>query len=219
VTATLFDSVSRIARHEAAARSIAAIGEVVDVFDGSGAPADHAATIRLRETGLLLPKVPIAVGVLGQASTPTAGDLVVVVFADGDVHAPVVVGRLYHADLAPPQHGNGDIVLALPAGAQQPSFNAVLRGGDPKLTIGFGSEVELTADDKVLQVRTGDAQATVEAAGGGRIELKIGDASVTVTGRGDITLKTTGKLSLQGGDVEIKGQSSVTVSGPQVKVN
>jgi phage baseplate assembly protein gpV len=219
VTAALFDSVSRIARHEAAARSIAAIGEVVDVFDGTGTPPDHAVTVQLRETGLLLPQVPIAVGVLGQAACPQAGDLVVVVFADGDVNAPVVIGRLYHADLAPPQHGDGDIVLALPAGADQPSFQAVLRGGDPKLTVTFGSAVELTADDAKLHVKAGDAEATVDSAGGGRIELKIGDASLTLTGRGDITLKTTGKLSLQGTDIEIKGQSSVIISGPQVKVN
>ena len=219
MSAALFDSVSRIARHEAAARSIAAIGQVVDVFDGTGTPPDHAVTVQLRETGLVLPQVPVAVGALGYAATPQPGDLVVVVFADGDVHAPVVVGRLYHADLAPPRHGDGDIVLALPAGAADPTFRAVLRGGDPKLTVTLGTDVELTADDGTLHVKAGDAEATVEAAGGGRIELKVGDASVTVTGRGDIQLKTTGKLSLEGAQVEIKGQSSVTLSAPQVKVN
>jgi hypothetical protein len=38
MSAMLFDSVTRIARHEAAARSIAAIGVVVDVFDGGAVP-------------------------------------------------------------------------------------------------------------------------------------------------------------------------------------
>jgi phage baseplate assembly protein gpV len=218
VTAALFDSVSRIARHEAAARSIAAIGAVVDVFDGDGDPPDHAVTVQLRETGLLLPKVPIAVTVPGQAATPRAGDLVVVVFADGDINAPVVIGSLYHADLAPPEHGDGDVVIALPAGAQQPNFRAVLRGGDPRLTITMG-DVEVVADDRKFHVKTGDAQATVESAGGGRIELKIGDASLTVTGRGDVTLETSGTLSLRATDIDIKGNGSVSISGPQVKVN
>lgn len=218
MSTALFDSVSRIARHEAAARSIAAVGVVVDVFDGTGSPADYAVTVELRETGLLLPRVPIAVGVLGLASTLAAGDLVVVVFADGDVNAPVVVGGLYHADLAPPPHGAGDVVLQLPAGAVEPGIRAVLRGGDPLLTLTMG-EVELTADDKKLHLKTGDAEATVDAAGGGRIELKIGDASLTVTGRGDVTLDTSGTLSLHGTDVTIKGDGSVTISAPQVKVN
>lgn len=219
MSATLFDSISRIARHEAAARSIAAIGEVVDVFDGSGTPPDHAVSVRLRESGLLLPKVPIAVGVLGHAATPTSGELVVVVFADGEIAAPVVVGRLYHADLAPPVHADGDLVLALPAGSSDPTFSAVLRGGDPELTVSFGTDITLTADDQRLHIRTGDAEASIESSGGGRIELKIGDASVKLTGRGDVTLSTTGKLILQGAEVEIKGQSSVSISGPQVKVN
>lgn len=218
MSTALFDSVSRIARHEAAARSIAAVGLVVDVFDGTGAPPDHAVTVELRESGLLLPRVPIAVGVLGQAATPAAGDLVVVVFADGDVNAPVVIGGLYHADLAPPEHGEGDVVLQLPADAPEPGIRVVLRGGEPLLTVTLG-EVELTADDQKLQVKTGDAKATVDAAGGGRIELKIGGASLTVTGRGDVALDTNGALSLHGTDVEIKGDSSVTISAPQVKVN
>lgn len=218
MTAALFDSVSRIARHEAAARSIAAIGVVVDVFDGTAEPPDHSVTVELRETGLVLPRVPIAVSALGHAATPGAGDLVVVVFADGDINAPVVIGSLYHADLAPPEHGDGDVVFALPAGAQDPAFRAVLRGGDPALTITMGA-VELTADDTKLRVKSGDAEATVDSAGGGRIELTIGDASLTVTGRGDIVFKTSGKLSLQATDIEIKGDGAVTISAPQVKVN
>ncbi|WP_319453012.1 phage baseplate assembly protein V [Mycobacterium sp. RTGN6] len=214
MTAALFDSVARIAQHEAAARWIAAIGVVGDGIHGD----DHAVSVELRETGLLLPRVPIAVPVPGQAATPRAGDLVVLLFADGDVNAPVVIGTLYHADLAPPEHGEGDVVFALPAGEQEPTFRAVLRGADPKLTVTMG-DVEVVADDTKVHVRTGDAEATVEAAGNGRIELRVGDASVTVTGRGDIVLKTSGKLSLQANDVEIKGQSSVAISGPRVEVN
>jgi hypothetical protein len=218
VTAALFDSVARIAQHEAAARWIAAIGVVVDVFDGDGPIPDHAVSVELRETGLLLPRVPIAVAVPGQAATPRAGDLVVLLFADGDVNAPVVIGTLYHAELAPPAHGEGDVVFALPAGEKEPSFRAVLRGADPKLTVTMG-DVEVVADDTKVHVKTGDAEATLEAAGNGRIELRVGDASVTVTGRSDIVLKTPGKLSLQADDVEIKGQTSVSISGARVEVN
>ncbi len=219
MTAALFDSVSRIARHEASARAIAAIAVVVDVNDAQGSPPDHSVNLQLRESGLLLPRVPIAVGALGFAATPAVDDLVIVVFADGDIHAPVVVGRLYHADLAPPGHGPGDIVLALPAGADQPSFRAELRGSDPKLHVSFGSDLEVTVDDKKVQVKAGDAEASVESAGGGRIELHVGDATLTITGRGDVEIKTPSKLRLRASDIEIKADASVTISGPQVKVN
>lgn len=219
MTAALFDTVTRIARHEAGARSIAAIGEVVDTFDGTAAPPDHAVTVRLRETGLVLSRVPIAVGVLGAAAIPKAGELVVVLFADGDIHAPVVVGRLYHADLAVPEHSDGDVVLALPAGASPPAFRGVVRGGDPSMTLTLGTDVTVTLDDTRVRIQAGEASAAVEAAGSGRIELTIGDASLVITGRGDIEISTSGKLTLQGNEVEVKGQSSVTISAPQVKVN
>lgn len=219
MSSALFDSVTRIARHEAGARSIAAIGVVADTFDGAAAPPDHAVTVELRESGLVLPAVPIAVGALGFAATPEPGDLVVVVFADGDIHAPVVVGRLYHADLDPPEHGAGDVVLRLPAGASSPTFEAVLRGGDPKLTVTLGEDVTVEADDTKVHVVTGDAEALLEASGGGRAEITVGDAKVTLTGRGDIEITTTGKITMKGADVEITGDSSVTISAPQVKVN
>lgn len=219
MTAALFDSVSRIARHEAAARPTAAIGVVSDVFDGAATPADHSVTVELREAGLLLPQVPVAVGALGFAATPEPGDLVVVVFADGDVHAPVVIGRLYHADLDPPEHEAGDIVLRLPAGESTPSFEAVVRGGDPKLTIQLGQDVTVEADDTKVHLKTGDAEATLEASGGGRAEIKVGKATFTITGRGDVELSTTGKITMKGTDIELTGQSSVTISAPQVKVN
>jgi phage baseplate assembly protein gpV len=219
VSSALFDSVTRIARHEASARPAVAIGVVRDVFDGSGSPPDHAVTVELRESGLVLPEVPVAVGALGTAATPEPGELVVVVFADGDVHAPVVVGRLYHADLAPPDHGPGDVVLRLPAGSSSPTFQAVLRGADPKLTINLGEDVQLEADDATVHLKVGDAEAKLESAGGGRAEIIVGDATITLTGRGDMELKTTGKITLQGADVVLKGDSSVTISAPQVKVN
>ena len=45
MTAALFDSVARIAKHEAGARWIAAIGVVVDVFDSDGPIPDHAVSV------------------------------------------------------------------------------------------------------------------------------------------------------------------------------
>lgn len=215
----LFDSITRIARHEASARPAAAIGVVRDVFDGGGTPPDHAVTVELRETGLVLPEVPVAVGVLGGAATPEPGDLVLVVFADGDVHAPVIAGRLYHADLAPPEHGAGDVVLRLPAGSTDPSFSAVLRGADPSLTVTFGPDVTVAVDAETATLQVGDAEAMLEKAGGGRAVLKVGDAALTISGRGDVEVRTTGTLTLQGKDVELKGDASVKISAPQVKVN
>ena len=35
-------------------------------------------------------------------------------FLGGDLHGPVVLGRLYNEQVAPPEHGPGQVVVALP---------------------------------------------------------------------------------------------------------
>ena len=87
----LVQTVRGLARDEVLARWTTAAAVVRSVHGG----AEHACTVQLRETGLVLPRVPIAVGVLGLVALPNEGDLVVVAFNGGDVHGGVVVGRLY----------------------------------------------------------------------------------------------------------------------------
>jgi len=216
---TLFSSVARIARHEAAARPTVAIGIVRDVFDSGSLPASHAVTVELREAGTVLPEVPIAVGVLGAAATPLPGELVVVVFAEADMHGAVVVGRLYHSELAPPQHSDGDIVLRLPAGQSEPGLDLVVRGGDPAVTLSLGDDVTVGIDSGRVEITAGDASALVEASGGGRIELIAGDAKFVATGRGDVEITAAGALSIRANEVRIQGDSSVTIKAPKVEVN
>ena len=57
------------------------------------------------------------------------------------------------------------------------------------------------------------------AAGGGRLEAKAGGAALTIKKDGDISLKTTGKLTLEGSEVEITGQSKVKVSAAMIELN
>jgi phage baseplate assembly protein gpV len=216
---TLFDSVTRIARHEAAARPAVAIGVVRDVFDSSSEPVTHAVTVELRESGIILPEVPIAVGVLGAAATPRPGDLVVVVFAEADLQGAVVVGRLYHSELASPQHSAGDIVLRLPAGEQEPGLDLVIRGGDPSVRLALGEGIEVVIDDGRVRIAAGEASALVEATGGGRVELIAGEAKIVATGRGDVEITAAGTLSIRANVVKIEGDSSVSIKAPKVEVN
>jgi phage baseplate assembly protein gpV len=219
VSAALFDSVSRIARHEAGARPTVSVGVVADTLDSGGAVADHAVTVELREAGIVLPRVPIAVGALGLAAIPAPGDLVVVAFADGDYHAPMVLGRLYHADLSPPEHTDGEVVLELPPGASSPAVRAVVRGRAPHLEVEVGSQVKVAIDDETVSVKAGDAEAVLEAGGGGRAELSVGEATLTISGRGDIEISTPGEFKVQAAQVDIQGSATAKVAAPQVQIN
>jgi phage baseplate assembly protein gpV len=216
-TALLYDSIARIARHESNARSIAAIGEVTNVHPADGATADHAVTVRLRASGLALPRVPIAVGVLGFAAIPDVGDLVIVVFADGDLHDPVVVGRLYRSDSAPPQHKEGQIVLRLPQAASKPTVNCEIAREPASITITLPDDVSVEVTASTIRSRAGEAELTLDARG--RIDAKVGQASITLKKDGTVQLKCKNFTLQADGNLELKAAGSVKVKGATVELN
>lgn len=221
MSAALFESVARIARHESAARALPAVGVVRETFGAGGAVADHAVTVELRDSGLVLPRVPVAVGVLGAAALPAVDDLVVVAFLEGDPNAPAVIGRLYTDALPPPPDAtDGKLAVGLPPGSASPDLRLVVEadGSAAELEVG-GEPVKAAVDADHVQVTIGALELTLTKAGGGRVELKAGGTELTLKQDGDLALKTAGKLTLEGSEVEVKGSARVKVSGGTVEVN
>ena len=220
MSAALYDSVARIARHESAARAVAGVGKVTDVFAPDGTPADLAVAVELRDAGLVLPRVPVAVGVMGFAAPPAVDDLVVVVFLDGDVNAPVVVGRLYHPGEDPPSAAaSGKIALELPSRATDKTLRVIVDGGAPSFLLELPDDVAVEAGPQKVEVKAAEMHVTVETSGGGRAELAAGGSTITLKKDGDITVTAGGNLKLEGQQVEISGSSKVKVSGAQVEIN
>lgn len=220
----LFDSIARIARHEAGARATAGVGKVTNVFPGEGPTPDYAVTVEMRDLGLVLPRVPVAAGVLGAAAIPGVDELVVVLFMDGDYNAPVVVGRLYHPDQDPPKHKEGQIVLVLPSGESDPALSLEVEGDTPSIKLKLSSTpvtIEIVEKKVEIALAEGSDQirVTLQTSGGGRAEIAAGDSKITLKNNGDITVSASGKLKLQGSEVEISGSAKVKVSGGQVEIN
>lgn len=226
----LAEAVATLARHEVARLRVCEVGVVRSVYAAAaGDPdADHACAVELRDTGLVLPRVPVAVGITGAASPPRVGDLVAVVFAGGDLHAPIIIGRLYHDGLAPPEHAAGESVLRLPPGETDPTARLDMVATAPSaagrlLTIGLDGdapvEVRIAPAEVVLTV--GDAKLSLRQPGGGsgRATLTVNDCQVDVDGNGDVTVEASGTLTLKGRTVNISGDTQVTVKGQTVELN
>ena len=220
-------SIQQIARHEVEQRWNAALGVVKSVHGADG-QSYHACTVELRESGLVLPKVPIAVGLIGFAALPRENDLVVVLFPGGDLHDPVVVGRLYSEDVTPPKHGPGELVLVLPGDETAEDKRLELRVSTPgdgtrsvDLKLGGKVEVSLTVDDQGLSLKAGDTSLVLRQTGAsdGKAELVVGDAKVVLEQKGDITLEASGKLRLKAAQVEIAADASVKVTGQTIDMN
>jgi phage baseplate assembly protein gpV len=218
VSAALFDSVARIARHELRAQATAGIGVVTEVHP-AGVQKDHAATVKMRDTGIVLPRVAIAVGMIGWAAIPDVDDVVVVLFMDGDVNAPVIAGRLYTPDRDAPKHAEGELVLALPPGAAQPDLELVVNGNAPSIKLELPGDVKIEIKDGSVKIAVGEMSISLTGSGGGRAEIAAGSSTLTLKKDGDVTLTAGGKLKLEGTEVEISGSSKVKVSGAQVEIN
>jgi hypothetical protein len=216
--ALLFDSVSRIARHEAAARPVSAVGIVTSVFPNEG-PADHAVTVKLRDSGLVLPRVAVAVGVMGFAAIPAVDDLVVVTFLEGSFDAPIVIGRLYHPDQEPPKHKAGQMVLRLPSKSDPADLNCEI-GSDPvSVLLTLPGDVKIEVLEETISLVVGDLSVKLEAGGGGRITIAAGSTEIMMKSGSDLVMKTPSKLKIEGSEIEIAGQSKVKISGAIVEIN
>jgi uncharacterized protein involved in type VI secretion and phage assembly len=220
-------NVRNIARHELARHANAALG-VVQSVHGRNGDTFHACTVELRESGLVLPKVPLATGLLGLAALPEQGDLVVVLFLGGDLHAPVVLGRLYNEQVKPPVHGPGEVVVSLPANeeADDKRLQFTLKTpGDGtralKLVLDGNVKVELEISDQEIRLQTQDAKLSLKQTSGsdGRAELDVAGSSIVVDQSGDVTVTAKGKLLLKGKEVEVSGDTTIKIAGQTIELN
>jgi uncharacterized protein involved in type VI secretion and phage assembly len=222
----IVQTIRAIARHEVSQHESVSIG-VVKALHGSDEQR-YACTVQLRESGLVLPKVPIATGLAGSAALPREQDLVVVLFAGGDLHAPIIAGRLYSDQLEPPEHGPGEVVTVLPADEPATDKRLELRVKTPGdgsrsivITLDGSVKVELSVDDSGIRLQTQDAQLTLtqSSSSDGKAELKVGDSRVVVEQNGNVTLEASGTLKLKGNSIEITADAGVKVSGQTIDLN
>ena len=216
----LFDSIARIARHESEARATAGVAVVTDTHATSGADNDYALSLKMRDTGLVLKNVPVATGVLGVVAMPEPGDLVVVVFMEGDYHAPIVVGRLHHPEKNPPAPGDNQLVMSFPAGVEEAATHlSVARGDEANICLTLGENFTLELQPETATLTLGELKLEITSKSGGRAELAAGGSTIVMKQDGDVSITSKGKLLLEGNEVEIKGQSKVVVQGAEVNVN
>ena len=216
MTTELFDAVSRIARHEAESRSWASLGVVTEVHTKAVFATDHSVSVELRDSKIVVPRVPVAVGALGFAATPAVGDLVMVVFADGDPHAGVVVGRVYNRDISPPDLGDGQVALQLPPGGTD--INVLADPKTPELTIVVG-EATVGITGRTATIAIGDAEIRVDGNSPAAVTVSAGDSSLSMGANGSISIEAATKLEIKAPEIKIEGSARVEISGGLVEVN
>lgn len=219
----MVQTIRNIARDESSRQLSPALGVVKSVFNQN----TYSCTVALRESGMVLPKVPIATGVMGSVAPPAEGDLVIVTFLGGDIHAPVVTGRLYNEEIAPPTFDVGQVVAILPGGevdttkALQLQIDTSNDNRSLKITLDGSVKIELEIKDGSIRFQAQDALLTLEQSSNsdGKAELAVSGSKVTIEESGDVTVTAGGTLKLKGSQVEISADSTIKIAGQMVNLN
>lgn len=194
------------------------LGVVQAVYPHASASDDgnYGADVRLKNSALLLRRVPTTTGRIGTVATPSVGDLVLVAFDGGDVNAPVIIGRLYTDQDRPPASTTDEIVFRLPlAAADDSSVLASVRNhqdADPARTldISMPPSASVHLEDSGVRAAAGHTEVTLTQpdGSGGTVTIVAGGTKITLDQDGDLSIESAGSLTLKAaGDITIQGQS------------
>ena len=237
MTGTIVGTIQEIVRDELRRVYLTALGVVEAVFPHADAGDDdnYACDVRLKNSHLLLRRVPIATGHIGTAIIPHVGDLVVVVFEGGDVNQPIVIGRLYDDVDRPPLNHVDEGIFRMPlAEADDKTIKGAVRNirsnsppreilveMPPKITVRISDgTVRATAGKSELKLDQPDGSGGTVTVVAGRTTITMNqDGDVTVQAAGAMTLEASGDLSLHGRSVEVKADLDVSIqAGTQAEL-
>ncbi len=199
--------IQALVRAELSKLRVAEVGVVRKAYShaSGGDKNNHAVDVQLRDTGLVLPKVPVAVGRIGENSLPNEGDLVLIQFLGGDMHGAIVTGRLYNEEDRPPEAKPKEWVYICPDPAES---------GLRRIHVELPQGNVLTVDDKMVLLKCGSTSVKIK--NGGSVEVKAA-GDILLKAGGDIVLDAGGDVNIKaGGKLNAKASMAVKIEGLSV---
>ena len=226
---TLIGTIREIVRDEMRSMRIAEMGIVEAVFPHSAADDsdNYGCDVKLKNSGLLLKRVPVATGHIGTVAIPNIGDLVLLNFDKGDVNQPIIVGRLYNDEDRPPLSNPDEVIFRLPlAAADNQTVMAAIRnldGNNPprEILVEMPPKVAMQINDGSVRVTAGTTEMKLDQPGGtgGKVTVVAGNTSITMNQDGDVTVEAKGSMTLRASrDFKIEAQSITLDSKTSVRV-
>jgi hypothetical protein len=226
---TIVDTIQAIIQQELRRVRIAELGVVEAVYPHSAADDDdnYGCDVRLKNSNLLLKRVPIATNHIGTAAIPYVGDLVLLNFDQGSVNQPIIVGRLYNDTDRPPLNNPYEIISRIPlAETDEKTIRSAIRNiqsnSPPReILVEMPPKITLSITDGTVRAAAGKTEMKLDQPSGtggtvtviaGRTKITMNqDGDVTIEAVGNMTLKSTGDLSLEGQNVTIKSQIQMDI--------
>ncbi len=181
---------------------------------------NYGCDVRLKNSGLLLKRVPIATGHIGTAAIPNRGDLVLLAFDQGDVNGAIVVARLYTGADRPPLNDSDEVIFRLPlAQPDDQTIKGAIRNHasqSPPREIVFELPPKITVrmTDGTVRATAGKTEMKLDQpdGGGGTVTVTAGSTTITMNQDGDVAVEAAGALAL-------KANGALTLEGASVKIS
>jgi uncharacterized protein involved in type VI secretion and phage assembly len=206
---SIVETIKGIAQEELKKFHMPQLGVVTSIFPHSSAgdKDNYECNVRLKNADVELRKVPIATQCIGLVGVPRVGDLVVLAFINGDINAPIVIGRLYNDEDRPPLN-NAEEVVYIPPYAKKPDVRRIY------LEFPGGMIFRITDDE--VDVNAGKTKVIIQRDGDVIIESQ---ANINVKAEGDTTVKSKGNMTFSGSSIKIESEKDLNLkSGTEMKV-
>jgi hypothetical protein len=223
---TLVSTLQDIMRDEMRTVRLAELGVVEKTYphaDG-GDDDNYGCDVRLPASDLLLKRVPVSTGHIGTAAIPNVGDMVLLIFQQGDINQPIIIGRLYNDTERPPVNHNDEIIFRLPLQKDDnKTVKAAIRNiKGREILIEMPSKITVQILDDTVKVVTGQTEMILDQPGGadglatissGRSKISLKqDGDITIEAAGNINIKTsTGDVTIEGLNVSIKSTANTSI--------
>lgn len=226
---TIVNTIQEIVRQELRSVRVAELGLVEEVYPHSSASDsdNYGCDVRLKNSGLLLKRVPIATGHIGTVAIPNKGDLVVVAFHKHDVNQGIVIGRLYNNADRPPLNHPNEIIFRLPlAEADDKTVKAAIRNiqssAPPReVIVEMPPKITVRITDGTVRATAGKSEMKLDQpdGSGGTVTVVAGRTTITMNQDGDVTVEAAGAIKLKANtDLSIEAQSIKITSHTNVDI-
>jgi len=206
---SIVETIKGIAEKELKKFHLPELGVVTSIFPHSSASDkdNYECNVRLKNADVELRKVPIATQCIGLVGIPRVGDLVLLAFINGDINAPIVIGRLYNDEDRPPLNKAEEVVY-IPPYARKPDVRRIY------LEFPGGMTFRITDDE--VDVNAGGTKVIIQRNGDVIIESK---ANINVKADGDATLKSKGNMTFSASSIKMESDKDLNLkSGTDMKV-
>lgn len=227
---TIVNTIQAIVRDEMSRMRSAELGIVKKVYPHSTKDDsdNYGCDVELKNSQLLLKRVPLATDRIGTVAIPNIGDLVLVTFIRGDVNQAIIIGRLYNDEDRPPLNNNNEVIFKLPLDdSDNKTLKAAMRNlqqqaSEPReVIIEMPPKITVRISDGTVRATVGKSEMKIDQTNdtGGTVTVTTGRTKITMNQDGDIevdaagavSLKAAKDLSIEAMNISIKSQLKTSI--------